>query len=65
MPKMKTHKGAKKRTSITGTGRIKRSKAFKKHILTKKTTKRKRDLRHAGYVSSADEKRVRLLLPYS
>lgn len=65
MPKMKTHKGAKKRTTVTGTGRFKRSKAGKKHILTKKTTKRKRDLRGGGYVSEVDAKRVKLLLPYS
>lgn len=65
MPKMKTHKGAKKRTSVTGTGRFKRSKAFKKHILTKKASKRKSDLRRGGYVSDVDAKRVKLLLPYS
>lgn len=65
MPKMKTHKGAKKRTSVTATGKFKRSKAFKKHILTKKSSNRKRDLRQGGYVSGVDERKVRLLLPYS
>ena len=45
MPKMKTHKGAKKRFSVTGTGKVRRLKAFKSHILTKKTSKRKRRLR--------------------
>ena len=47
MPKMKTHKGATKRFKITGTGKVKRNKAFKSHILTKKTSKRKRNLRRA------------------
>ena len=49
MPKMKTHKGAKKRFKVTGTGKVKRQKAFKSHILTKKTSKRKRHLRRAGH----------------
>lgn len=65
MPKMKTHKGAKKRTQVTGSGRIKRAKAFKGHILTKKSSKRKRDLRQGAYISTADEKTVKKLLPYS
>ncbi len=65
MPKMKTHKGAKKRTRVTGTGKIKYKKSFKRHILTNRTSKRKRDLRQAGYISKADEKNVKLLLPYS
>lgn len=65
MPKMKTKKGAQKRARVTGTGKFKRSKAFKKHILTKKSSKRKMDLRRGGYVSVADEKMVRQLLPYS
>ena len=50
MPKMKTHRGAAKRFRITGTGKLKRSKAFKSHILTKKSSKTKRNLRKAGYV---------------
>ncbi|HRH67457.1 MAG TPA: 50S ribosomal protein L35, partial [Bacteroidia bacterium] len=54
MPKMKTHSGAKKRFKLTGTGKIKRKHAYKSHILTKKTTKQKRNLTHAGLVSSGD-----------
>jgi len=64
MPKMKTHKGAAKRLKATGTGRLKRHKANKSHILTKKTTKRKRGLRKATLVSKAEEKRYQKLLPY-
>jgi len=64
MPKMKTHRGAAKRFRITGTGKLKRSKAFKSHILTKKSPKRKRNLRKAGYVSSTQEKIMKKLLPY-
>ncbi|MFB0918903.1 MAG: 50S ribosomal protein L35 [Clostridiaceae bacterium] len=64
MPKMKTHRASAKRFSKTGTGRFKRSKAFKSHILTKKSAKRKRNLRKAGYVSTAQEKVIRRLLPY-
>ena len=64
MPKMKTHRGAAKRFRITGTGRLKRSKAFKSHILTKKSAKRKRNLRKAGYVSTTQEKIMKKLLPY-
>jgi large subunit ribosomal protein L35 len=62
MPKMKTNPGAKKRFSLTGTGKIKRKHAFKSHILTKKTTKRKRNLTYFGQVDKADEKNVKLLL---
>lgn len=65
MPKMKSHRGAAKRFKKTGTGRFKRSKAYKSHILTKKSSKRKRNLRKAGYVSEAQEKVIRRLLPYS
>jgi large subunit ribosomal protein L35 len=54
MPKMKTKSSAKKRFTITGTGKIKRKHAFKSHILTKKTTKQKRNLTHAGLVHDAD-----------
>ena len=57
MPKMKTHKGAKKRFSITGSGKVKRMKAFKSHILTKKTSKRKRRLRQATTISTNGEAR--------
>jgi large subunit ribosomal protein L35 len=62
MPKMKTNPGAKKRFSLTGTGKIKRKHAFKSHILTKKTTKRKRNLTYDGQVHKTDLKNVKLLL---
>ncbi|NEM97916.1 MULTISPECIES: 50S ribosomal protein L35 [Pontibacter] len=62
MPKVKTKSGAKKRFSLTGTGKIKRKHAYKSHILTKKTTKQKRNLTHTGLVSSADTDRVKLML---
>jgi large subunit ribosomal protein L35 len=62
MPKMKTHSGAKKRLKVTGTGKIKRKHAYKSHILTKKETKRKRNLTHAALVSSADMDRVKKML---
>jgi len=65
MPKMKTHRGAAKRFKVTGTGKIKRKKAYKSHILTKKTTKRKRNLRKLTIIDKSDYKRVRELLPYS
>jgi large subunit ribosomal protein L35 len=62
MPKMKTNPGAKKRYSITGSGKIKRKHAFKSHILTKKATKRKRNLGYFGTVDKADLKNTKLLL---
>ena len=62
MPKMKTNSGAKKRFSLTGTGKIKRKHAFKSHILTKKSTKRKRNLTYDGQVHKTDLKNVKLLL---
>lgn len=64
MPKMKTHKGAAKRMRKTGTGKLKRAKAFKSHILNKKTTKRTRNLRKTAYVSATQEKTYKKLLPY-
>ncbi len=64
MPKMKTHSGSAKRFSVTGTGKLKRNKANKQHILTKKTTKRKRNLRQSDLVSAHDLPRVRRMLPY-
>ncbi|MEG0133756.1 MAG: 50S ribosomal protein L35 [Clostridium sp.] len=64
MPKMKTHRGAAKRFKKTGTGKLKRAKAFKRHILTKKSAKTKRNLRKTGYVSSTQEKIMKKLLPY-
>ncbi|HNX84197.1 MAG: 50S ribosomal protein L35 [Bacteroidales bacterium] len=62
MPKVKTNPGAKKRFSLTGSGKIKRKHAFKSHILTKKSTKRKRNLTYDGLVDKADQKNVKLLL---
>ncbi len=62
MPKMKTNPGAKKRFSLTGTGKIKRKHAYKSHILTKKSTKRKRNLSYFGEVDKTDQKNVKLLL---
>ena len=63
MPKMKTHRGAAKRFKKTGTGKIVRSKNNKQHILTKKTAKRKRELRKGTLVAAVDAKRVRQMLP--
>ena len=62
MPKMKSNRGASKSFRKTASGRIKRKKAFTSHILTSKSTKRKRQLRHATLVSSSEEKRVRTML---
>ncbi|HNZ71955.1 MAG TPA: 50S ribosomal protein L35 [Prolixibacteraceae bacterium] len=62
MPKMKTNAGAKKRFTLTGTGKIKRKHAFKSHILTKKSTKRKRMLTHVGLVSADDLTNVKKML---
>ncbi len=62
MPKMKTNSGAKKRFKLTGTGRLKRKKAFTSHILTKKSPKRKRDLRDSTLVAKVDQKRMERLL---
>ena len=64
MPKMKTSKSAAKRFKVTGTGKLKRSKAYKQHILTKKSTKRKRRLRKGGYVSVSNAKVMKTLIPY-
>ena len=64
MPKMKTKSGAKKRFKVSSSGRIKRGQAFKRHILTKKSTKRKRNLRKSGLIDDADVRAVRRMLPY-
>jgi large subunit ribosomal protein L35 len=61
MPKMKSNSGAKKRYDLTGTGKIKRKHAYKSHILTKKSTKRKRNLGYSALVSSTESKRAKLL----
>jgi large subunit ribosomal protein L35 len=64
MPKLKTHKGAAKRFRLTATGKIKRGHSHARHILTKKTTKRKRQLDTDSLVSEGDQKRVEAMLPY-
>lgn len=64
MPKIKTNRGAAKRFKITGTGKVKRSKAFGSHILTTKTTKRKRSLRKSELVDKTMERNVKRLVPY-
>ncbi|HEX9657582.1 MAG TPA: 50S ribosomal protein L35 [Bacteroidota bacterium] len=62
MPRMKTRSGAKKRFKITSSGKVKRAKAFRSHILTSKTTKRKRNLRKGGLASKADTRAVKIML---
>jgi large subunit ribosomal protein L35 len=62
MPKMKTKSSAKKRFTVTGSGKIKRKHAYKSHILTKKSTKQKRNLTHDTIVDPADEKNVRVMI---
>lgn len=64
MPKMKSNSGAKKRFKVTGTGKIKRKKAGKRHILTKKRSKRKRNLGKATLVDETQEKSVKHMIPY-
>lgn len=64
MPKLKTHKGAAKRFRMTATGKIKRGHSHARHILTKKTAKRKRNLDIDVLVAKADEKEVKRMLPY-
>ena len=65
MPKLKTKSGAAKRFKVRASGSIKRSRAYLRHILTKKSTKRKRHLRGTTEVSPADSKSVRTMLPYA
>lgn len=62
MPKMKTKSGAKKRFTLTGSGKIKRKHAFKSHILTKKTKKQKRNLTYSAIVDKADEANIKQML---
>lgn len=64
MPKIKTNRGAAKRFRKTGTGKIRRNKAYTSHILTKKTTKRKRSLRQSVIVAKTDAKNISQLIPY-
>ena len=65
MPKMKSNSGAKKRFSLTGTGRVKRNKAYRRHILTKKTTTQKRNLRGTALVDKTQEHQIKAMLPYA
>ena len=65
MPKIKTNRAAAKRFKVTGTGKLRRSKAYKSHLLSKKSAKRKRNLRSPGYVDSTNVRGVRRLLPYA
>jgi large subunit ribosomal protein L35 len=64
MPKIKTNRGAAKRFSKSASGRIKRGAAFTSHILTHKSTKRKRNLRSGGMVAAVDQKNIARLIPY-
>ncbi len=64
MPKIKTHSGAKKRFNLTKTGKVKRAHAYKSHILNKKTTKRKRNLRKAAMADVTNVAQVKRLIPY-
>jgi large subunit ribosomal protein L35 len=65
LPKIKTHRGARKRFKITASGKIKRGHSHARHILTKKTTKRKRKLDQAGLVSRSDVSKIKKMLPYA
>lgn len=64
MPKIKTHSGAKKRFSLTKSGKVKRAHAFKRHILNKKSTKRKRGLRGGAYADHTNESAVKRMILY-
>ncbi len=64
MPKIKTHRGAAKRFTLTASGKVKRKNAFKSHILSSKTTKRKRQLRKEAFVSEPEAKQIRKMLCY-
>ena len=65
MPKMKSHRGAAKRFKRTGTGKFMLNRANRRHLLEKKSQKRKRRLRSAGVVDGTDHKRVKRMLPYT
>ena len=64
MPKLKSHSGAKKRFNLTKSGKVKRAKAYKSHILTKKDTKRTRRLRHSTYADKTNVANIKLMIPY-
>ena len=65
MPKIKTHSASKKRFRITGTGKVKRTHAYKNHILTKKSAKRKRNLRKGAIAADVNAKIVKKMMPYA
>jgi large subunit ribosomal protein L35 len=65
MPKMKSNSGAKKRFKLTGTGRVKRNRAYKRHILTKKSSTQKRNLRRSALVDDTQEHQIKAMLPYA
>jgi len=64
MPKIKTHSGAKKRFKLTKSGKVKRAHAYKRHILTGKSTKRKRNLRKGAYADVTNEAAIKRMIPY-
>ncbi|MDP8233503.1 MAG: 50S ribosomal protein L35 [Candidatus Saelkia tenebricola] len=64
MPKLKTRKAVKKRVKVTGTGKVKRAKAGKKHLMRKKNSKRRLSLKKGAYVSKVEEKKIKSMLPY-
>ncbi len=64
MPKIKTSRGTAKRFSVTGTGKVRRRKAYLRHILTSKSSKQKRHLRHSGLVDATNERAIKRLIPY-
>jgi large subunit ribosomal protein L35 len=64
VPKIKSKRGAMKRFRVTASGKVKRSKGFKGHLLSSKSKKRKRGLRHGGLVSAVEQKNIRKLIPY-
>jgi large subunit ribosomal protein L35 len=64
VPKIKTNRGAAKRFRVTATGKVKRNKGFRRHLLSGKSKKRKRGLRQAGLVSASETKNIRKLIPY-
>lgn len=65
MPKLKTKRAAAKRFKVTGTGKLKRNKAYKRHILAKKSTKRKRNLRKAAIMDETNSKVMKKIMPYA
>ena len=64
MPKMKTHRGAAKRFRLTGSGKVRRNKAYKSHLLYSKSRKRKRNLRKATLIAAVEQKKIKRLIPY-